>query len=408
MKTLRPGARCARVILLALGVTACAGVSHPNPDQLTPYRDRITDEARASDNALLERWEARLVALDGAAVDQIRYGVAEGWLIAAHQQYADNDPSGLAAASLDSARAAILQLEEDHDRHVAVQGLSMPRRDSAGRDLGMSQVATRMAGATASAVAICRAPWYRAWSDTLIVRARQLMLPTAIITPARAPAAPSLAIMPRASAPSAPAAMPTASEVAVVAHGVHFAVNSWAISESSRPELNRLAMLLVHYVGVRAELHGSADPRGVAEHNLMLSQHRADAVRDYLVGAGVPRGRVLVGYRAIAAASSDATLEKYAEDRVVEITLVGADGLPIRLEQQDRDLQVEQARPHVAPVTTPTVRKRATPGTANHTGAGSRTHAPASTQTGSGVGAAAGSTPSGATPPPSGSSPPQH
>jgi hypothetical protein len=118
---------------------------------------------------------------------------------------------------------------------------------------------------------------------------------------------------------------------------------------------------------------------------------------------------VLVGYRAVAAASSDATLEKYAEDRVVEITLVGADGLPIRLDQQDRDLQVEQARPHVAPVTTPTVRKRATPGTANHTGAGSTTRAPSSTHTGSGAGAAAGSTPPGTTPPPNGSSAaPQH
>jgi len=120
---------------------------------------------------------------------------------------------------------------------------------------------------------------------------------------------------------------------------------------------------------------------------------------------------VLVGYRAVAAASSDATLEKYAEERVVEITLVGADGLPIRLDQQDRDLQVEQARPHVAPVTTPTVRKRATPGTPTHTGprAGSSTHAPSSTHTGSGAGAAAGSTPPGATPPANGSSPaPQH
>jgi outer membrane protein OmpA-like peptidoglycan-associated protein len=373
--------------LLALGVTACAGTAHPDPDQLTPYRDRITDEARASDEALLARWEARLVALDGAPVDQIRYGVAEGWLIAAHQQYADNDPSWLAAASLDSARAAITRLEEDRAARVGPSGLSSPRRDSAERDLGLSQVGVRMAGANASVVAICRAPWYRTWSDSLLARAHRLMLAPPIVTPP--PVVPSAIVSTGQStqpvAAVGPAPMPTAGEVAVVAHEVHFAVNSWQIGASSQSELNLLAVLLERYPGVLAELKGFADPRGNAEYNLMLSQHRAEAVRDYLVAKGVARGHVLVGYRAIAASSADSSYEKYAHDRIVEVSLVGADGLPITLEAQDRDLQVETGRSKVAPSTRPKVRHRAAPRPVTAPGSASGTAAGATPGTPSGT-----------------------
>ena len=51
-------------------------------------------------------------------------------------------------------------------------------------------------------------------------------------------------------------------------------------------------------------------------------------------------------------------------DRIVQINLIGTDGLPIKAESQDRDLQVEQAHPHGAVVAKAPPRRPATKTTA--------------------------------------------
>ena len=141
---------------------ACAGVSRPNPDQLTAPRDRITNEALASDLSLIDRWQGKLQTV-GEAGDQIRYGEADAWLAAARQQYLDKDPTDNAARSLDSAKATILTLERDGPTRGGVS----PRRDSAQRDLGRLQVTMQLAGLANSTIAACRDAWYRALSDSL-------------------------------------------------------------------------------------------------------------------------------------------------------------------------------------------------------------------------------------------------
>jgi outer membrane protein OmpA-like peptidoglycan-associated protein len=336
----------ARMMALAVLCTACAGVAHPNPERLTAPRDRITDEAITSDQSLIDRWEVRLVALHDSA-DQIRYGEAEGWLAAARQQYSDNDPTDNAARSLDSATAVISRLEHDRATGSNLWSAPAPRRDSAQRDLGRVQVTMQMAGLTNSDIAECRGPWYKALTDSLLAESHRLMIaPVRVAAPVLAARVADTAASAVAAVVEAPPPMPTASEIALVAHSVHFAVNSAKIGVASKPELDRLSALLKRYPRVMAELSGFADPRGNAERNLVLSQHRAESVRDYIVTAGTDPNHVLLGYRAVAAAGVDTSLEKYAHDRIVQINLVGTDGLPIKAEVQDRDLQVEQARPH--------------------------------------------------------------
>jgi peptidoglycan-associated lipoprotein len=39
-------------------------------------------------------------------------------------------------------------------------------------------------------------------------------------------------------------------------------------------------------------VEGHCDERGTAEYNLALGEHRAKAVRDYLVAAGIPANRI--------------------------------------------------------------------------------------------------------------------
>jgi outer membrane protein OmpA-like peptidoglycan-associated protein len=333
---------------------ACAGVSRPNPEQLTAPRDRITDEALASDMSLIDRWQGRLQAAEGG--DQIRYGEADAWLAAARQQYLDKDPTDNAVRSLDSAKATILTLEHDGPTH---EGAS-PRRDSAQRDLGRLQVTMQLAGLANSTIAVCRAAWYRALSDSLQAESHRLLIvPVRVDAPVYVTRVADTAVSVVATViESTP--MPTAAEIALVPHSVHFAVSSSAIGVASRTELDRLWALLERYPKVLAELSGFADPRGDAERNLVLSEHRAVSVRDYLVAKGTDPGRVLLGYRAVATTTVDTSLEKYAHDRIVQINLIGTDGLPIKAESQDRDLQVEQARPRAAVVAKASPRRPAT------------------------------------------------
>ncbi len=44
--------------------------------------------------------------------------------------------------------------------------------------------------------------------------------------------------------------------------------------------------------GRHLHLVGRADPRGEVEYNMVLGESRADSVRDYLIGLGVPRSNV--------------------------------------------------------------------------------------------------------------------
>ena len=78
----------------------------------------------------------------------------------------------------------------------------------------------------------------------------------------------------------------------IVLEGLSFEVNSASPRKSSYAVLDRAARTLLEYDGLRAEVAGHTDSQGPAAHNRKLSRERAEAVRLYLIGAGIDGSRL--------------------------------------------------------------------------------------------------------------------
>ena len=78
---------------------------------------------------------------------------------------------------------------------------------------------------------------------------------------------------------------------------IHYDFNKATIRSDAEPELNRLLQYLEENPTVRVEMSSHTDARGFDSYNLRLSQQRANAVKDYLVGKGIAENRIKsVGY----------------------------------------------------------------------------------------------------------------
>lgn len=77
------------------------------------------------------------------------------------------------------------------------------------------------------------------------------------------------------------------------AREVYFSLNSASIA-NRKGLLDRTARWLTQSADVHVVIEGHADPTGTHEGNMILSQHRAEAVRDYLVSAGIDSARMEV------------------------------------------------------------------------------------------------------------------
>ena len=70
---------------------------------------------------------------------------------------------------------------------------------------------------------------------------------------------------------------------------VHFAYDDAQVRPEDQAALDRFATVLQkYYGGAQVTVEGFADPAGASAYNLSLSRRRADAVKGYLVGKGLP------------------------------------------------------------------------------------------------------------------------
>lgn len=96
-------------------------------------------------------------------------------------------------------------------------------------------------------------------------------------------------------------------------------------SADLRPGFSDILMPVVDYLRAHPEVNATVGGHtcylGTAEHNQSLSERRAQAVADYLIGQGIASERLLVeGYREFQPIATNKTEDGRARNRRVEIT----------------------------------------------------------------------------------------
>ena len=103
---------------------------------------------------------------------------------------------------------------------------------------------------------------------------------------------------------------------------VVFATDSAAVRPDLAGEIRSIAANLVSYPNSRIQVLGHTDNTGTAAYNFDLSQRRAVAVADILIGAGVPSSRLsAVGIGEDRPIASNTTVAGRALNRRVEIII---------------------------------------------------------------------------------------
>jgi peptidoglycan-associated lipoprotein len=123
----------------------------------------------------------------------------------------------------------------------------------------------------------------------------------------------------------------TAAARAILEEMIHFDYDRSAIRPDAEQRLMRKLSVLRANPDVRLRVAGHADERGSIEYNLALGQRRAQAAKDYLVGAGISPGRIdIVSFgedRPLVRASNESA---WAQNRRAEFVIT-AGGSPLTM-----------------------------------------------------------------------------
>ena len=105
---------------------------------------------------------------------------------------------------------------------------------------------------------------------------------------------------------------------------VLFKTGSFELLAGARERLAKISGLVLAYPGLHLDVEGHTDSVGGDEYNMQLSQHRAQAVRDYLVQQGVPDSAVASrGLGKAGPVATNDTPEGRQQNRRVELVLTG-------------------------------------------------------------------------------------
>jgi outer membrane protein OmpA-like peptidoglycan-associated protein len=110
----------------------------------------------------------------------------------------------------------------------------------------------------------------------------------------------------------------------IILDNITFDFNKASIHPESYPELNLLINFLQEHRNYHAEIAGHTDNVGIEEHNLKLSEARAEAIVNYVVEHGfINRKRLsFVGYGASKPIAANDTEEGKAKNRRVELRII--------------------------------------------------------------------------------------
>ncbi|MDD3762437.1 MAG: OmpA family protein [Nevskiales bacterium] len=112
-------------------------------------------------------------------------------------------------------------------------------------------------------------------------------------------------------------------EQTFVLKGVKFEFDSDRLTPDAREILNEVANTLQAYPQIATDIEGHTDTIGSDAYNQGLSERRANAVKQYLVGRGVDGGRMTpVGYGEARPIADNMTEEGREENRRVELRVI--------------------------------------------------------------------------------------
>jgi len=110
----------------------------------------------------------------------------------------------------------------------------------------------------------------------------------------------------------------------IALRNVFFDTGKSTIKAESNTELDRLVKLMKDVPGLKIELSGHTDNTGSASGNQKLSQARADAVVQYLVGKGISKSRMVSkGYGDTRPVASNSSADGRQQNRRTEFEITG-------------------------------------------------------------------------------------
>lgn len=105
---------------------------------------------------------------------------------------------------------------------------------------------------------------------------------------------------------------------------VLFDFGKYTLRPAAREKLARVSGIILAHPGLKIEVEGHTDSVGSEEFNQKLSEQRASAVRDYLVGSGVSTDNVTArGFGKMQPVASNDTAEGRQRNRRVELVVSG-------------------------------------------------------------------------------------
>jgi outer membrane protein OmpA-like peptidoglycan-associated protein len=117
--------------------------------------------------------------------------------------------------------------------------------------------------------------------------------------------------------------------------GILFAVNSSQLQTAGQQNLRDLVASLKEYEGTDVLVVGHTDSTGDASYNQALSERRADAARNFLIGAGLEPGRVTAEGRGEDEPIADNSTEAGRQaNRRVEVAIFASDEMQQQMLKQ--------------------------------------------------------------------------
>jgi outer membrane protein OmpA-like peptidoglycan-associated protein len=105
---------------------------------------------------------------------------------------------------------------------------------------------------------------------------------------------------------------------------VLFDFNKYTLKPGARETMAKVSGILLAYPGLKIQLEGYTDSVGSDDYNQKLSEQRAESVRDYLIGQGVPGDTVsAVGFGKTNPVATNDTAEGRQRNRRVDMVVSG-------------------------------------------------------------------------------------